>query len=162
MIERYVEWLREDRDLVAERIRAAIRAETPVYASFPDEEAEASWAAGIDRSLAMFVSGVAHGRGRTAEERATMEAIGRDRAEQGFPLDAVVASIAVAARVVHDWVLIRADRPLSATELGALLELSGRLTTFANEITAAALHAYLARREALATTVEQARARLFH
>lgn len=162
MIERYVGWLRDDHERVAEGIRAAIRAETPAYASFADHEAEAAWATGIDRGLTMFIEGVADNRGLTADERTAMEAIGRDRAEQGFPLDAIAASIAVAARVAYDWVITRQDDSLSTHDRAALCELSTRLTTFANEITAAALHTYLARREALATSAEQARARLFH
>src|SRR5919108_4428472 len=162
MIETYTARLAEDHASVADRIRAAIRQETPAYARFPDAEAEASWAAGIDRCLRMFTSGVVDGRELTDEERAVMETIGRDRAEQGFPLDAIAASIAVAARVAFEWVLARIDGPLSDEERLALAELSARLTTFANRITAPALHAYLARREALATTAEQARTALFH
>lgn len=161
-VERYVSWLREDATLVAKRIRAAIRVETPLYAAFADDDAEAAWEAGVDAGLAMFLDGVAAGSGLTPARRALMERIGQDRADQGFPLDAIVASISVAARVAHDWVVARLGDTVSNEDRHALCELSARLTTFANEITAPALHAYLARREAQATTAEQARAWLFH
>src|SRR5688572_21957904 len=149
MIERYVRRLQDDRGVVVERIRVAVRAETPAYATLlVDTATEQRWGHGIERVLAMFVDGAATGRDLTSEEHALLEAIGRERATQGFPLDAIAASVAVAARVAYDWVLTGKDGRLHDGERAALAELSARLTTFANRITAPLLHAYLARREA--------------
>lgn len=159
VIDHYIDGLRDRRDQVAERIRQAILEETPAYRALEGDEATA-WATGVHRALGMFVEGGIAGRELTEVERTAMEAIGRARAEQGMPLDAISASIAVAARVVRDWALLR---PADGThdERRALTVFSERVTTFANRITSAALRAYVARKEELATSLEQARARLF-
>lgn len=157
MLDHYVDELAAHRHEVAELIRQAILDETPTYRALAGEE-ERAWAAGVQTALDMFVEGGIVGRELTDAERAAMEAIGRSRAEQGMPLDAIAASIAVAARVVRDWPLrMQADDG----DRTSLTLFSERVTTFANKITSAALGAYVARKEELATSLEQARARLF-
>lgn len=146
---------------VGDRIRAAIREETPVYARFADQSEEQHWADGIDTVLAMFIASIREGRGVSTEEEAAMEAIGRRRAEQAnMTLDAIEASIRVAIATAYDVVLEYAD--LGSDEVRrALRELSRRLTTYGNRITAATLLAFLARKEELAESRARAGARLF-
>lgn len=160
MIDHFCEWLDEDREAVAKTIRAAIPSETTAYANLPPARAEA-WASGVDAALRMFIDGGVSGRDLTDDEKAAMRRIGRERADQGIPVDSVAASIAVAARVVKDWPLHRLRGPLSAEDREALALLSERATTFANKLTSEALTAHLERREERATSLEHARARLW-
>jgi sugar diacid utilization regulator len=160
VIEHYCTWLEEDRDSIAASIRVAIPAETSAYANLPPARAE-TWASGVDAALGMFIDGGILGRDLGTDERAAMRRIGRERAEQGIPVDSVAASIAVAARVVRDWPLRRLRGPLSAEDRDALALLSERATTFANKLTSEALTAHLERREEQATSLEHARARLW-
>lgn len=155
----FVEVIRRDRAAVADCARAAILLETPEYGRLTGE-ARAAWAAGIDTAIAMFVEGGVDGQPLRDEERTTLAAIGRNRADQGFRLDAIVASIAVAARVVRDWPT-RSRRLTDDEERAAFRSFSERTTTFANAVSAAVLDAYVDRAEERATSLEQARARFW-
>lgn len=161
VIDHHIANLRAHRDEVAARIRAAILQETPAYRNLDTDDA-IRWSAGVDDALGMFLYGGIAGRELTDAERMAMEAIGRARAEQDVPLEAIAASIAVAARVVRDWPFLQLSETEGlADDVAQLVVLSERVTTFANKITSAALRAYVVRKEELAASLEQARARLF-
>jgi hypothetical protein len=132
---------------IADRIRTAIRTETPLYSSFDDTAQEAAWAAGIDAGLAMFIASAREDRGPTAPELAAMAAIGHERADQPrMTLDAMDASVRVAVARTLDFVLEHLDG-IDERQRAAVRELHNRLTRFGNEITAAMLNAFVARKE---------------
>ena len=159
VIDRYVEWLRQDHTAIAESIRREILRETPGYRSLSGE-GEIALASRIDLALEMFIDAALHGRGLTAAERITMQAIGRAMADAGIPLDAITAGVNVAARVVRDWPTLHESVEKEEAERFRLF--SERTTTFANGINAAILSAYVSRTEERATSQEQARARFWN
>lgn len=126
------------------RIEHAISRETPEYARFAAREDRRAWQAGIDRTLCLFEALAAEGRDMTSAEADELRQIGRRRADEDFPLDAVLNSVRVAVHVAQEVV------PGLAWEL----------TCFGNRVTSLVIEGYTERRQELATTAERGRVQL--
>jgi hypothetical protein len=126
------------------RIEHAISRETPEYARFDSPEKRRAWQAGIDRTLRLFEALAAERRELTGAEAEELRRIGRQRADDDFPLDAVANSVRVAVHVVQE----------------AVPELRWELLRFGNGVTSLIVEGYTERRQELATTAERGRVQL--
>lgn len=138
------------------RIEAAIVRETPAYEQLAGAAARAEWEEGIDRTLRLFVALRTEGRDTTDAEVDEVRRIGRRRADEDFPLDAVNNSVRVAVHVAYEVVAEAApdERP------EVLRDFAWDLIRFGNLITSLIVGGYTERRQELAASTERGRAQL--
>jgi hypothetical protein len=147
-------------DETADTMADVIRAELPEYRRFPTEDKEREWLGGLRSTLELFVDVARSNRKLTAEERSVIAAIGETRADQGVPLDVVLASVRIAMHVALCAVRRLAVDNRDAFGFEEALEhMSLRMTRFVNDFSTSLNRGYTARSVAQATSRERDRAR---
>ena len=130
---------------------ATFVAELPVYAQLPPEQLDGEIADICRRNLAAFADHLRHGEAPSAELLAEVRASATRRADEGVPLDAVLAAYHVGARIVWDAV---ADE---ASDAAAVTLAARRMLSFITSVSQVAAAAFVEERESITTDVRDAR-----
>lgn len=114
-----------------------IRAEIPDYHIVPRDEHEAD----VTEQFAGLLTGLVTRRGPSPEESDHARALGRDRAREGLPLQALIGAFHVGYREIWNVLLTRADE--RGGDLSRqLVRLVGTVWTWVEQATGAAAEAY--------------------
>lgn len=146
-------YLRERHAALVDDMLAALVREVPIYGRLPRELVDGDVRRVADRALQMFAGAMGTDGHAPADELAELEESAARRAEEGVPMDAVLAAYFRGARVATDAVAATAE----PEELDDLRLLVRMLLTFLEEVCAAVASGY--QRHGRTMQAEQATAR---
>lgn len=127
------------------RVVARLLSDLPVYAELPHEEIAGDIADIVQHNLRLFADVLEHRRGATDAELAQQRDSAAQRAEEGVPLDAILAAYQVGIAMCWE----ETARDAGPGDLHAVLEIMDRILVLQQQLTSAVSGAYLEARTIL-------------
>ncbi|WP_093709315.1 helix-turn-helix domain-containing protein [Streptomyces sp. 2131.1] len=138
-------WLRARVPALTTRVVARLLSDLPVYAELPHEEIAGDIADIVQHNLRLFADVLEHRRAATDGELAQQRDSAAQRAEEGVPLDAILAAYQVGVAMCWE----ETARDAGPGDLPAVLEIMDRILVLQQQLTSAVSGAYLEARQIL-------------